>query len=310
MGSSLVRGFIERGENVRVVILPNDPLEHRLDGLDVDIRYGDISDASTLETVCEGVDTVYHLAAVLLTPNPEVFQKVNVQGTRNMIDASVAAGVNHFIYVSSISVTYPHATAYSMSKREGERMIKEQTAMNYTIVRPTLAYGPDGGIEFMKFMEMMLKMPIVPMVGMGAAMKNPVHVSDMERGMFALWNNPNTYGKTYPFSGSEEISMWAFARLILKHRNAGWKLMVPVPVPVLRAAAWILGQFMKNPPVTWQGIAGLSQDANPDWQHNVRDFGYNPIGVHEGMQRSFPIDPDPDCGTVVDTMHHDTPTTA
>ncbi len=139
MGSSLVRGFIERGEKVRVLILPNDPGEPRLKGLDVDIRYGDVSDAATLDGVFDGVDTVYHLAAVLLTPNPELFQKVNVEGTRNMIDGAIDAGVNHFISVSSISVTYPHPTAYSLSKREGERMIKEQKAMHYTIVAAPLA---------------------------------------------------------------------------------------------------------------------------------------------------------------------------
>lgn len=310
MGSSLVRGFIERGEKVRVLILPNDPGEPRLRGLDVDIRYGDVSDASTLEGVFDDVDTVYHLAAVLLTPMTQLFRKVNVEGTRNMIDGAIDAGVNHFISVSSISVTYPHPTTYSLSKREGERMIKGQKAMNFTIVRPTLAYGPDGGIEFMKFMDMLLRMPIVPMVGMGRAVKNPVHVSDMERGLFALYKNPNTYGKTYAFSGSEEISMWAFARLILKHRGKGWKPFIPVPVPVLRFTAFLLGLFMKNPPMTWQGIAGLSQDANPDWQPNVRDFGYDPIGVHEGMQRSFPIEMDgPD--TLIDhAMHGNHPTTA
>lgn len=289
MGAALVRGFIERGRKVRVLILPNDPCESRLDGLDVDIRYGDVSDASTLDGVFDNINTVYHLAAVLLAPHPSVFKKVNVQGTRNMIDGAVDAGVNHFIYVSSISVTYPFATAYSLSKREGERMIKAQSAMNYTIVRPTLAYGSDGGIEFQLFMNTLLSHTIVPFVGLGHAKKNPVHVSDMERGMLALRGRTETYGKTYAFSGSEEISMWNFAKLILKHRQAGPKLLLPVPVFMLRALAFVLERTMKNPPITWQGIAGLSQDANPDWHLGERDFGYIPIGVTEGMQRSYPI---------------------
>ncbi len=289
MGTSLVRGFIERGENVRVLILPNDPGESRLDGLDVDIRHGDVSDASTLGGVFDGVETVYHLAAVLLAPHPSVFEKVNIQGTRNIINGAIDSGVNHFIYVSSISVTYPYATAYSLSKREGERMIKAQSAMNYTIVRPTLAYGPDGGIEFMLFMNTILNHTIVPFVGLGRAKKNPVHVSDMERGMLALYGRKETYGKTYAFSGSEEISMWDLSKLILKHRKAGPKIFLPIPVFMLRALAYVLERTMKKPPITWQGIAGLSQDANPDWLPGSSDFGYEPIGVTEGMQLSFPI---------------------
>ncbi|MHA1565513.1 MAG: hypothetical protein ACTSX7_09390, partial [Alphaproteobacteria bacterium] len=158
-----------------------------------------------------------------------------------------------------------------------------------TIVRPTLAYGPDGGIEFLLFMNTLLNLTIVPFVGLGRAKKNPVHVSDMERGMFALYGRPETYGKTYAFSGSEEITMWQLAKLILKHRKAGPKMLLPVPVFMLRALAFVLERTMKKPPITWQGIAGLSQDANPDWRQGSVDFGYDPIGVTEGMQLSFPI---------------------
>ena len=66
MGSRLVRGLVEAGNPVRVLTLPNDPLVSRLDGLGVDIRYGDVSKRETLEGLLDGVRTVYHLAAVLL----------------------------------------------------------------------------------------------------------------------------------------------------------------------------------------------------------------------------------------------------
>src|SRR5919199_3270174 len=97
MGSRLVRGLVEKGERVRVLDRPGT----RLDGVDVDLRHGDVTDPSTLRGVFDGVKTVYHLAAVLIAYDPRVFQKVNVEGTRNVVNEAIHAGVEHFILVSS-----------------------------------------------------------------------------------------------------------------------------------------------------------------------------------------------------------------
>jgi len=286
MGSRLVRGLVEAGNKVRVLTLPGDPLVSRLDGLGCDIRYGDVGKRETIEGLCDGCSTVYHLAAVLLSPDPAVFQRVNVGGTRNLVDLSIKAGVQHFILVSSISVTYPYTTPYSLSKRECERIVKDQTAMNWTIVRPTLAYNEHGGEEFMMYMDFLKRFPVVPFIGSGKALKNPVHVDDLMHGFLAVANNPKTYGKTYAFSGSEEISIWDLGKEMLRHQGIS-KTFVPVPVWACKIIAAAMGATMKKPPLTWNAIAGLTQDANPDWSAGKSDFGYSPIGVREGLDRSF-----------------------
>ena len=56
-----------------------------------------------------------------------------------------------FILVSSASVVYPQTTAYSRSKRRCETIVREQDALRYTIVRPTLVYETRGGEEFLRF---------------------------------------------------------------------------------------------------------------------------------------------------------------
>ena len=112
MGSTLVKGLVDRGFKVRVLD-NSDRFRSRLDGYDADIRIGDITKPESLAGCFEGVETVYHLAAVLIVYDPSLFQKINVGGTRNIIDASIKAGVKHFILVSSASVTYAHTTPYS-----------------------------------------------------------------------------------------------------------------------------------------------------------------------------------------------------
>ena len=288
MGSRLVRGLVEKGESVRVLTLPNDPFVSRLDGLGVDIRYGDISKAETLAGVFDGVKTTYHLAAILIHKNPEMFEKINVNGTRNIMEGSIAAGVTHFILVSSASVVYNFTTAYSISKQRTEEMIKEQTAMNYTIVRPTLAYNEFGGEEFMMFQEYLLKYPVVPFIGSGRALKRPVHVDDLMRGFLAIPGNPKSYGKTYAFSGGEAIPIWDLAKLMLRHQGVK-KLFIPMPIAMCQIIELIMRETMKKPPLTWNAIAGVMQDANLDNSAAREDLGYNPIGVREGLQKCFPI---------------------
>ena len=129
MGSRLVRGprrGRQRGARPHAAERPAREPPRRPG---VDIRYGDVGKRETLEGLLDGVRTVYHLAAVLLAKDPAVFERVNVGGTRNLVDLSIKAGVQHFILVSSISVTYPYTTPYSLSKRECERIVKDQTAM-------------------------------------------------------------------------------------------------------------------------------------------------------------------------------------
>lgn len=288
IGSRLVRGLVEKGNRIRILTLPNDPFVSRVSDLNCEVVYGDVSDASTLEGVFDGVETVYHLAAVLISHNPEVFERVNTGGTRNMVEGAAAAGARHFIFVSSASVVYPKTTPYSLSKRAGEEIVKGQQSMDYTIVRPTLAYNENGGEEFLMFLEMLQKYPIVPFIGRGRAKKNPVHIDDLMKGFLAIPNNPKAYGKTYNFSGGEVITIRELAKLMLKHTGKQ-KRFITVPVWMCRAMASVLSVGMKRPPLTWSAIAGVTQDADLDHSQATEDLDYHPIGVREGLQKCFPL---------------------
>jgi NADH dehydrogenase len=288
MGSRLVRGLVSRGWGVRALTLPGDPWVSRLADVDCELVYADIADPASLDGAFDGVQTVYHLAAVILSHDPAVFQRINIAGTRNVLRAAAAAGARHFIHISSVSVRYPHPTPYSLSKRECERLVREQKRMAWTIVRPSLAYGPNGGQEFMLFMEYLKKFPVVPFIGRGRALKNPVHVDDLMRGFLAIAGNLRTHGKTYHFTGGEEITIWDLAHLMLRLQGIR-KPFLPVPVVCCRALARVMAAFMRRPPLTWNIIAGITQDANPDHTAATEDLGYRPIGVSEGLKRCFSV---------------------
>lgn len=286
MGADLTRGLVRRNFPVRVLALPGDPCIARLQDLDCEIVEGDITRPDSLTAACAGVRTVYHLAAVVLARRAETFQKVNVQGVRNVLEASRDAGAKHFIYVSSASVLYPRATDYSRSKLAGERLVRSQTSVPYTIVRPTLAYNEFGGEEFQMFVRTVLKFPLVPVIGKGDSLKAPVHTADLVAAFIALAENPAAYGQTYHLSGGEEISMLDLTKLILEIHGAR-RPILHIPTALCRLVAALCEAIFARPPLTWQAVAGLTQDANLDNRQSRRDLGYQPRGVREGLRQCF-----------------------
>ena len=167
LGTRLTARLIDAGWQVRALVLPGDPQGERLSRAGCDVREGDVSDASSLGGLSTGIDTVYHLAAIILSHDPSAFGRVNLEGTTNMVASAASASVRHFIYVSSASVTYPRLTPYGESKLAAERVVTGETAFGHTIVRPTLVYERGGGLELQIFLRYLQRFPIVPFIGRG-----------------------------------------------------------------------------------------------------------------------------------------------
>jgi nucleoside-diphosphate-sugar epimerase len=283
-----VRALAARGYRVRALSPPGDRFRDRLkwDGEPVEIVEGDVRDAASVPGLFEGIGTVYHLAAVILASDPTVFDKVNRRGTAQMIEGAARAGVGHFVYVSSASVTYPQLTRYGESKLLGEALVKSEHSFKHTIVRPTLVYDEGGGQEFMMFLRYLQRLPAVPFIGAGRAWKRPVWAGDVVAGLAAIAGNARCYGKTYNLSGGGRIRMIDLARLMLAHHGQR-RLFVPVPVPLARAVARALALVMKDPPLTLQAIAGIVNDADLPPDEAERDLGYRPLDVEAGFSRCF-----------------------
>lgn len=287
LGSRLVRGLLEDGNRVRALTLPRDPFVSRLAGTGCEIVYGDIADDVSLGGLFDGVETVFHLAAVIIAPSDAVLRRVNVEGTRNVVRRAAEAGAGHFVHCSSAAAVNPGSSAYARSKVDAEAIVRAEERMRWTIVRPTLIYERGGGQEFMLFLESLLKYPVVPFVGRGLAKKNPVVADDVVRGLRAIANNPRTFGKTYNLSGGEEIGIAELARLILQHQGVS-KPFVHIPLPLCRLAAVVMERTMKNPPLTRYAISRIEEEAALDNAEARRDLGYAPIGVREGLARCYP----------------------
>lgn len=287
LGLRLVSRLLRAGFKVRGLVLPGDPQRARLEQLGCQVCEGDIRDRASLARVCEGIEIVYHLAAIIVSHDPSAFRRINRDGTAHMVAAADAARVRHFIYVSSASVTYPRRTPYAESKLEAERLVAERSG-EHTIVRPTLVYDEDGGQELRMFLDYLCRFPLVPFIGPGTAVKRPVWSEDIVDGLARLAGKDIAFGKTYNFSGGEPITMLDFAHLLLRH-HATARPFVHLPVAACRVAASVLALFMTRPPLTSSAIAGVVNDADLDPSEAMRDLGYRPIGVREGFEHCFPL---------------------
>ncbi len=287
IGSALVKRLIDSGYRVRVLALPDDPFVYRLENTGVDFFHGDIANKESLNGVCTGIDTVLHLAAVLLSDDDSVFDRVNIEGTQNILHDARQNSVKHFIHVSSASVVYRRTTPYSLSKRVGERLVRE-SGVPWTIVRPTLVYSESGSLEFNMFLDYLIKFPVIPFIGDGQALKRPVYVGDLIDAFVRLVAIADGTGKTYNFSGKNAISMIDFARMCLLLSGSENKLFVHIPEWLCILAARLMKKYMKNPPLKWNMIAGVVQNADLDPSETINDLGYEPSDLVNQLRKCFP----------------------
>ena len=162
LGNVLVRELLAKGKKVRALVLPGEDLKS-LEGLDVECVEGNILNKDDLRRACEGIDTVFHLAAlVAITPDMEdLLKKVNVDGTQNVVDVVQEMGVRRMVYTSSIhALERPPegvaidetlkfdannpAGAYDRTKAQASLLVLDaiRNGMDGVIVCPTGVIGP------------------------------------------------------------------------------------------------------------------------------------------------------------------------
>lgn len=287
MGRKLCHALSAGGRKTRVLCLPGDPAAEALQAGGLEVFFGDVTRFETLAPALDGIEVVFHMAALLLSPlRPQAFDEVNAEGTRNIVRAAEAAAVDHFILVSSVSVLYPWSNDYARSKRRAEELVRASRLPHVTVVRPSLAYEDGGSAEFMRFVDHLRRFPAVFLPSGGHARKSPVHVDDLVAGFLALPGNRLAYGKTYHFTGGEVLTLREMAWALLAHMGRP-KPVLGFPLwlgHLLVAIAWIASRLSRRPHVlTRQSLTGLVQDAAPVDPAPAADLGYSPRTFREGI---------------------------
>ncbi|HXE93207.1 MAG TPA: NAD(P)H-binding protein, partial [Gaiellaceae bacterium] len=149
-GTGFVGGHIVhelRGRDLPVRCLVRDPRKAtKLTGWGCELAEGDVTDEQSLRRAVAGVDTIVHLVAIRQGPR-EQFQRIMVDGTRDLLSAARDAGVGRFVHMSALGTSKEtrELVPYYWAKWEDEQQVRS-SGIPFVIFRPSFVFGPDGGI--------------------------------------------------------------------------------------------------------------------------------------------------------------------
>lgn len=105
VGAAVVRKLLDRGEAVRALARKGSD-RRNLEGLEVEVVEGDLTDAASLKAACRGIRALFHVAADyrLWVPDPDAMLRANVHGSRDIIRSAAEAGAERIVYTSSVAV--------------------------------------------------------------------------------------------------------------------------------------------------------------------------------------------------------------
>ena len=247
----------------------------------VEICPGDLLDVSSCERATRGRDVVVHLAAAADVSDPRVNQRVNVEGLANLLAACRASGVGRFVFVSSTCAGRERRDAYGETKLQGEELVK-RSGLAFAILRPTMIYGP-GSQEFETFVRVIRSSPIVPLIGSGKSVIQPVYVGDALRVLLAVTESAAGLGKTYDLAGATPVTFDDFVQLIARTLGLRRRTLLHVPARPVLFAARLLGRALTHVPISVDQVLAFLQDTRVDIEPLRRDLGFVPRALDEGL---------------------------
>ncbi|CAN5924101.1 NAD-dependent epimerase/dehydratase family protein [soil metagenome] len=293
IGSNVVRTLLQDGHDVRALHLPGENVRN-LRGLDVERMAGDVTDRDQMRAAVRGCEVVFHLAAVyaLWTKDADCMQRVNVEGTRNVLDAARAEGVRRVVHTSSIArfggqgpraeATEQSAFAlgatgdrYSRSKADAHELaVAAARAQDVVIVAPCGPIGPGdaGPTPTGRLLLSAVKMPIALVADTST---NFADVRDMARG-HVLAAERGKRGETY-LLGCRNLSLVEIARMALDALGDHKRILVApfaAANAVARGLRFVADRITRRPPLFTPEAVRIAQlGLRADCTKAVRELG-------------------------------------
>jgi nucleoside-diphosphate-sugar epimerase len=317
LGSHLVQALLKGGHEVRALVRHGSDVG-KLKG--AELVYGDLTEPDSLGQAVEGVETVYHLAAIRDkwgTPY-QAYYTVNVEGTQHLLDAT-AGRVDKFVYCSTAGVarypgnlqadeSLPHNTdGHSQHCYHHTKALAEQLTLEYartgqvlaTVVRPTIVYGPGDTWGMMTKLVTMLAQGRFALVGDGRNHLHLVYVDDVIRAFLLAGESSRSVGQVYIVAGPSPITLnnlLAKVCALLGVKPPRWH----VPARVAKAVGWMLERayLVKGklgisalgevPFLTRDKVDTLTVNRGFSSAKARRELGYHPtVGYDEGLRHTI-----------------------
>jgi len=283
VGSHLVPALVDAGHHVLALVRDDDgaaQVQRRLTAgqrASVEIRRGDVTKQDSLPAALAGADTVLHLAAVPRDwDGGATLRLVNTEGTRNILAAAAAAGIRRFVHLGALGVIDDPTLHYGSSKAKAMALVRA-SGLDWTILSPSLLFGPRDG--FFNILAGLVRMSpgIVPITGKGDARFQPLAITDLARAAVLALGDDATIGREYLLGGPR---YWTYREIVEEVLSGMGKrrLLVPMPVALIRL------------------VAGASEAIRlpfPVATDQLRQLKYDNTGPVDGVRTGFGFEPQP-----------------
>jgi nucleoside-diphosphate-sugar epimerase len=303
VGNAIARRLAGEGADVRALVRSPKRADVLPEG--VQAVTGDVTDAKSLQAALEGVGTVYHAAGIpeQWRKDTSEFERVNVDGTRNVVEAALAAGVERFVYTSTDDVLVqgpgkefdesvinpgPGDTPYQRSKLQADKIVAAalDRGLPAVFLHPAGVYGPAPflvkGLNDLLLELAKRKTPMLLPGGMGVAYSEDVADGHIRA---AKADVGSRYILAESFQPLTEI-----ARAVAEHEPRA-KVPRVMPMPVARAVS-VAGEGVarmtgKPPLIAKSVLQFLERGSRPSGARARAELGWNPTPFTTGVGQTL-----------------------
>jgi UDP-glucose 4-epimerase len=297
VGKPLVRYLLDEGYGVRVLV--RDRSKASLLPAGLEIVWGDLENGGALQEATYGVDFVFHLAAATGDSAGkqgfvEMFQRVNVEGTENLLRAAAGNSVSRFVFFSTIDVygksleyeadensdTNP-GSIYARTKLEAEKLVQgfcSDSGMGGIILRLSAVYGPHMGGNYLKMVKALGRRMFVP-IGDGLNRRTLVFERDASRAAVLAALSPGAAGRVFNVSDGDVHTVRQILEAICEAMGRRPPCAYLPKSPTIAAASAIdcLMTFIKKPSHFAEALEKFATDISVKAERIQDELGFQPV---------------------------------
>lgn len=263
VGTHVCRELSGRGWRVRAVVRDGEKATRRIGHFPVEIVGADIRDEDAMRAALHGAGAIVHLAAIAVERPGQRYLDVNAAAAIQLLELASVQQVERFIHMSQNGADSDSPFDFLRSKGLAEDAVRGSDRQ-WTVLRPSVIFGPQDAFVNVLARLVRLSPVIYPLPGGGRARFQPVAVGDVARVIARALEMPQTVGQVYAIGGPAALTLRQMAERIFLAMDVE-RIVVPLPVPLLRPLISLLQRVLPNPPVTTSLLDLLAVDnTTPD----------------------------------------------
>lgn len=279
LGRYVVTELVKKGYHVKVVSRnPDRAKATKMSGSvgQVVTVSGNILDEQSIRNCIKGAAVVINLVGILFEKGNQTFTALHSKAAENIARISAEENIKQLIHISALSVDKNTKSKYLRTKVNGEKAVLSAFP-NAIIIRPSIIFGAEDDF-FNKFGRMTSWSPILPIIGGGKTLFQPIYVLDVAKVIVNVLSNNKYQGNIIELGGPNKYSFKDMMELVNEYTN---KNSYIITIPYVAANfIGIFSSFLPKPPITNDQISMLYTDNIVEKENTIlQDLGIIPTSV-------------------------------